>query len=423
MLRQGGQISMKINEVLPLLEARKNPGQNIKLPAYKQIWNYVRDSDVEIDDLFISFTNIEKIGINPLYGYNTPMGIYFFPLAEIWEEYNISKEKSFNKTLPPIIRGRPYIQLVEYNGKGRFIRKLSDYTDSDLKNDIEKIKQLIPNDRLVVKNVEDYDTFIKDAINGSTPSQWEFYPSPARKFFNICRTITYSPSKTLTKKLIHSKEDEAYYQKFEHVTPNQSSRNWNWLLREIGYAGMCDNAGTIHENEYIQAFFVSTQYFDHLHTFTNVDEFDINELEKLINSSDTFGIVKFMAGKVKPQLVKKFPQILDIKLNLVRDMVVPFLRAFDIKLDNMNNFDEMLEHHLYDVKPFFQKMKWDALTYNNEIADKFLKALYDNNEDLHNRFPTMNYKMDGKITVINILKDNPKWSPYFKQSQYYNKLV
>lgn len=414
---------MKIKEVLPLLEARKNPEINVKLPAYKQIWNYVRDSDVEIDDLFISFTNIEKIGINPLYGYNTPMGIYFFPLAEIWEEYNISKEKSFNKTLPPIIRGRPYIQLVAYNGKGRFIRKLSDYTDNDLKNDIEKIKQLIPNDRLVVKNVEDYDTFIKDAINGATPSQWEFYPSPARKFFNICRTITYAPSKTLTKKLIHSKEDEAYYQKFEHVTPNQSARNWNWLLREIGYAGMCDNAGTIHENEYIQAFFVSTQYFDHLKTFTNVDEFDINELEQLINSSDTFGIVKFMAGKVKPQLVKKFPQILDIKLNLVRDMVVPFLRAFNIKLDDMNNFDDMLEHHLYDIKPFFQKMKWDALTYNNEIADKFLKALYDNNEDLHNRFPTMNYKMDGKITVINILKDNPKWSPYFKQSQYYNKLV
>lgn len=414
---------MKLKEILPLLEARKNPEQNIKLPAYKQIWNYVRDSDVEIDDLFISFTNIEKIGINPLYGYNTPMGIYFFPLAEIWEEYNISKEKSFNKTLPPIIRGRPYIQLVEYNGKGHFIRKLSDYTDSDLKNDIEKIKQLIPNDRLVVKDVADYDTFIQEAINGATPSQWEFYPSPARKFFNICRTITYAPSKTLTKKLIHSKEDEAYYQKFEHITPNQSSRNWNWLLREIGYAGMCDNAGTIHENEYIQAFFVSTQYFKHLKTFTNVDEFDIDELEKLINSSDTFGIVKFMAGQVKPQLVKKFPQILDIKLNLVRDMVVPFLRAFDIKLDNMNNFDDMLEHHLYDVKPFFQKMKWDALTYNNEIADKFLKALYDNYEDLHNRFPTMNYKMAGKISVINILKDNPKWSPYFKQSQYYNKLV
>ena len=414
---------MKLKEILPLLEARKNPEQNVKLPAYKQIWNYVRDSDVEIDDLFISFTNIEKIGINPLYGYNTPMGIYFFPLAEIWENYNISKEKSFNKTLPPIVRGRPYIQLVAYNGKGHFIRKLSEYTDSDLKNDIEKIKQLIPNDRLVVKDVADYDTFIQEAINDASPSQWEFYPSPARKFFNICRTITYAPSKTLTKKLIHSKEDEAYYQKFEHVTPNQSSRNWNWLLREIGYAGMCDNAGNIHENEYIQAFFVSTQYFDHLHTFTNVDEFDINQLEQLINASDTFGIVKFMAGKVKPQLVKKFPQILDIKLNLVRDMVVPFLRAFNIKLDDMNNFDDMLEHHLYDIKPFFQKMKWDALTYNNEIADKFLKALYDNNEDLHNRFPTMNYKMDGKIAVINILKDNPKWSPYFKQSQYYKKLV
>jgi len=414
---------MKLLDVLPLLEARKNPEQNVKLPAYKQILNYVQNLDADINDLFISFTNIEKLGINPLYGYTTPMGIYFFPLAEIWENYNISKEKSFNKTLPPIVRGRPYIQLVEYNGKGNFIRKLSEYTDSDLKNDIQKIKQMIPNDRLVVKSIDDYDTFIDEAINNASPSQWEFYPSPARKFFNICRTITYAPSKTLTKKVIHSKEDEAYYQKFEHITPNQSSRNWNWLLRELGYAGMCDNVGNIQENEYIQAFFVSTQYFNHLKTFTNTDEFNIDELESYINSGDIDGIVKFMAGKVKPQLVKKIPQILNIKLNIVRDMIVPFLRAFDLKLDNMNNFDDMLEHNINDVRPFFEKGKWDALTYSNEVADKFLKTLYNEYVELDNKYPTMNYKTNGKIAVMVILKDNPRWTPYFKQSQYYNKLV
>jgi hypothetical protein len=418
---------MKLLDVLPLLEARKNPEQNVKLPAYKQIWDYVAnlDESIDVNDLFISFTNIEKLGINPLYGYHTPMGIYFFPLAEIWEHYNISKAKSFNKTLPPVVRGRPYIQLVQYNGKGHFIRKLSEYTDSDLNNDIKKIKQLIPNDRLVVKDIEDYDTFIEEAINGATPAQWDFYPSPARKFFNICRTITYAPSKTLTKKLVHSKEDEAYYQKFEQVTPNQSSRNWNWLLRELGYAGMCDNAGNIHENEYIQAFFVSTQYFNHLKTFTNTDELNMDELESHIKSGDIHSIINTLQGTTKPQLLKKYPQILDMKLNLVRSMsvILPFLKIFNIKLDNMHSFDDMLEHHLMDIRPFFEKGKWDALTYSNEVADKFLRALYNNYEELHNKYPTMNYKMDGKIAIMSILKDNPNWAPYFKQSQYYNKLV
>ena len=413
---------MKLKEILPLLEARKNPELNVKLPAYKQIWNYVQTTDAEIEDLFISFTSIEKIGINPLFNHDNPMGIYFFPLKEIWSEYNISREKSFNRTLPPIMRGKQYIQLVEYNGKGRFIRKLSDYTDSDLKNDIEKIKHLIPNDRLVVKDVADFDAFIEEAINGARPSQWEFYPSPARKFFNICRTITYAPSKTLVKKLIHNKNDEEFYQKFGYVTPNQSMRNWNWLLRELGYAGMCDNAGNTLDNEYTQAFFVSRQYFNHLHTFTNIDEFDIDEFGKMLKSGHIAGIIDYMAGQVKPQLVKRFPQILDVNCKRHIEMV-RFMRLFNLKLDNMNCFDDMLQHNVNDVRPYFEEKSWDALTYSNEVADKFLKAVYNNTQKLGNDYPTMNYTTHGKIAVINILKDNPKWSPYFKQSQYYKKLV
>jgi cupin superfamily acireductone dioxygenase involved in methionine salvage len=104
-------------------------------------------------------------------------------------------------------------------------------------------------------------------------------------------------------------------------------------------------------------------------------------------------------------------------------VILPFLKIFNIKLDNMHTFDDMLEQQLKDVRPFFENGKWNALTYSNEVADKFLKALYNEYIELDNKYPTMNYKTNGKIAVMVILKDNPQWTPYFKQSQYYNKLV
>ena len=122
---------MKLLEVLPLLESRKNPEQNPKLSAYEQLLKYKDNPNV-----YISMTGLPKLGINPLSKYNTPLGIYCYPLQYVWDIYDIDKNKSLIKL--PFVSKAKYIQVFEWNGKGKFI-DVHDYTEQDLSNDMKII--------------------------------------------------------------------------------------------------------------------------------------------------------------------------------------------------------------------------------------------------------------------------------------------
>ena len=65
-----------------LSEKRSNPDKNPKLSAYDYLEQYKDDPDV-----YISFTDISKIGINPRSDFNTPNGIYTYPLREMWKDF------------------------------------------------------------------------------------------------------------------------------------------------------------------------------------------------------------------------------------------------------------------------------------------------------------------------------------------------
>lgn len=69
---------MKLSELV-ILEARRNPETNIKVSAYDQLKKYKDDHNV-----YISFRNIDKLGVNPSYKSkdSTPNGIYFYPLKD-----------------------------------------------------------------------------------------------------------------------------------------------------------------------------------------------------------------------------------------------------------------------------------------------------------------------------------------------------
>ena len=54
-----------------LQEARRNPELNPKIPSVVNLEKYENRKNV-----FVSFTQINKLGINPTSNYNTPIGIY-----------------------------------------------------------------------------------------------------------------------------------------------------------------------------------------------------------------------------------------------------------------------------------------------------------------------------------------------------------
>ena len=91
------------------LEKRSNSELNPKLSAYEQLKPYANK-----DDYYISFTEIDKLGINPRSGYkDTPLGIYGYPLKEVWKEYNIEQNRGFDDI--PYSGESPYIWLFRPN--------------------------------------------------------------------------------------------------------------------------------------------------------------------------------------------------------------------------------------------------------------------------------------------------------------------
>jgi len=119
-------------QVVNLTEARRNPDMNPKISAYEALKPYSKD-----ERYFISFTQLDKLGINPKSRYETPLGIYTYPLSTIWEEYRVEQTRSLGKAVP-FAGDSPYIWLVKVNPGARFIEDMysdygSDYYDRDMR--------------------------------------------------------------------------------------------------------------------------------------------------------------------------------------------------------------------------------------------------------------------------------------------------
>ncbi len=125
-----------INNILQeLLEARSHPELNPKISGYEALKPYANDPDI-----YISYTSIDKIGINPKSSYNTPFGIYTYPLkGTIWNEI----EKAKDSHAVPFAGDNPYIWILKSKNKSKFVKDLyKDYTSKDYDEDMNKIRKL-----------------------------------------------------------------------------------------------------------------------------------------------------------------------------------------------------------------------------------------------------------------------------------------
>ena len=115
---------------------------------------------------YISFTNIDKIGINPRSVYNTPVGIYCYPLTKAGGEPSaildsMTRDNSFDDI--PYMVNQPYIYMFEAKNKEKGLI-LSEYTDEQLEADKQKLYAYlkVKNDRIT----EDvFDVIVKNSNN------------------------------------------------------------------------------------------------------------------------------------------------------------------------------------------------------------------------------------------------------------------
>jgi hypothetical protein len=236
---------MKLLEVLPLLESRKNPEQNPKLSAYEQLLKYKDNPNV-----YISMTELPKLGINPTSLWDTANGIYCYPLQTIWRIYKVGLVRSLS--VLPFKMSAPYIQVFEWNGKGKVVH-ISGYDDGDLDRDINKIKKMFPD------AIDRIDYGIKHA------SQQD---RPASKLFYTVMLLSQSDKKFILKRDYDTKDKKmGDYKEHSYSPTGLKSAN---IFRALGYSGFVDNGySVIHPNEPYQAVFLSKEYVNHLDTILN----------------------------------------------------------------------------------------------------------------------------------------------------------
>lgn len=233
-----------------LNEKRRNPEQNPKISSYEALKKYKGRKDI-----YISFTSINKIGINPHNKFGTPTAIYTYPLDAVWKM--IERDKGVKGL--PFAFDRKYIQVLQSSGAGMIQDISKSYTKSDYNRDMDKLRKLYPYDKKdqAQDNVE-YSIYFgsKDARDQS----W------GGKFWNVTRWVANN-----------------------HKNPDQLRKagtvhKWNGVFRKLGYAGVADRSasGIIHENEPLQAIFFSTKGFKHVETIMNIQPKTKEELAFIV---------------------------------------------------------------------------------------------------------------------------------------------
>lgn len=201
-----------------LMDARKNPEKNPKISIYNKLKKYLNDPDV-----YISFTNLNKLGINPHSEFNTPLGIYAYPIKEIaeYEEWERKKEIAV-----PYAGEEPYIWVFKPKDPSKILN-LNEVSSKNWDNGIEVLNKYFDNS-LVKKIVE------------------------ARLFTMKLEKI--SIGKTFWKIILDLIRKE--YPRTERM---KRITLWNKIFRDIGFDGVVDRKGQgiIHPAEPIQAIFFS----------------------------------------------------------------------------------------------------------------------------------------------------------------------
>ena len=267
-----------IDTTTDILEARRNPELNPKIGPYTQLKKYTDDPSI-----FISFTEIDKIGINPQSNYNTPIGIYTYPLQASWEKYKVEKifDRSAGSTEEPTVQTErnvifrafpfasenPYIQVVQAK---KPLTDLQDFTKGDLQNAVYQISKIIKesNADSVIKT-RAAETFKDDLVK-------KIREGRANPLVNTPGGLFW----WLTKECVEiDVVGKLLGKNYKSKIP---MRVWNYLLRDLGHDGFIDKGdGIIHRGEPTQAVFLHRKAFKKIDMIYNNPSIKSKKKEKL----------------------------------------------------------------------------------------------------------------------------------------------
>lgn len=132
-----------------LEELRRNPDLNTRKSIINQLLDYKNQ------DVYISFQNIQKLGINPKFNFSgDALGIYAYKLDSVIDD--IVSNGNIEDSLP-FASERSYIFIFTVNPSAKILY-VKKYNNNDLKTDLMKLHKII-ND--TYQNVNDFLTYVK----------------------------------------------------------------------------------------------------------------------------------------------------------------------------------------------------------------------------------------------------------------------
>lgn len=206
-------------------EARKNPELNPKQSinaALDSALAQTTDTVAGTKNLFVSFTRLEKLGVNPRSDFNTPLGIYAYPADYV----SSTIDNSHPSEMLPFAGDMPYANLFSASGN---ILDIDLLTEEEYAEYLEKLKQLYG--KLAGVASENAAEYI-DRLNTASDED-ALVLTPGGQFWYVTMKVASK-------------------------LPGSAAVNWNSIFRKLGIDGVVDlGDGIIHGNEPTQAVFFS----------------------------------------------------------------------------------------------------------------------------------------------------------------------
>ena len=237
---------MKLTEAITfkhlIREARKNPEMNEKVSINQRVIDHLEKAGnvpgTDVSNSFVSFTEIDKLGINPNSRFKTPYGIYSYPSFYVVDE--VGERKSMSRL--PYVGDAKFANIFSVRGN---IIDLGNVSSSDLSDLYQRVTEL----------------YIKYAGIQSRTNEWkDAIDFLETNVFDVA--TTYAKIKTNGGVLWWvTKEMASRMMALDSWNTSNSAVSWNKVFIAMGIAGCIDSQGEsiIHTNEPTQAVFFSSR--------------------------------------------------------------------------------------------------------------------------------------------------------------------
>lgn len=366
-----------------ITEKRKNPKQNPKISVNQAIISAYDASSysdrLEDQNCFVSFTSIDKLGINPNSSFETPIGIYAYPASYVIGR--IGETKSPDHL--PYAGEEPYASI--FSGVGNMLL-VSDMSTTDAMKYYPKIGEYYASKSGMPwkQSVDIVERFINDAHKSA-----KFPDLIGGRFWYVTMEVANLLSKP---KSIYTKSDNGNTVKSGHHT---GPTIWNDLLRFLGIDYIVDQGtGIIHTNEPHQALFLSTKAIDNVkRVYNKYSAQDYN-----FNKSMGDHINDILKSAVKLEPYQWLSQYGFSELNKIKDLKImkkfidydPFLFRY---FEPINISEEIATYAVSMIGNLWQHVPKNVRTY-----DMFKIAL-DNITDPQDRTTMINWDYGAKDKI------------------------